>query len=72
MAQCGIQCLGLGDEVGIGHRLELVILKVFSNLDDFIIVSWWFGIGVIWAVYCQLSTRSLAGIGCGFFSVIYF
>lgn len=27
-------CSGLGDKAGIGHRLDLMILEVFSNLND--------------------------------------
>lgn len=35
---CGIQCSRLGDKVGIGHRLDSVILEVFSKLNESLII----------------------------------
>lgn len=34
---CGTECSGLGDKVGIGHRLDSIISEVFSDLVDFVI-----------------------------------
>lgn len=33
----GTQGSGLGDKVGVGHRLDLMALEVFSNLNDSVI-----------------------------------
>lgn len=31
---CGTECFGQGDKVGIGHRLDSMILDIFSNLSN--------------------------------------
>lgn len=33
MTECGTQCYSLVDKVVISHRLELMILEVFSSLN---------------------------------------
>lgn len=34
MTECGTQCSGVGDRVGIGDRLDSMTPEVFSNLSD--------------------------------------
>lgn len=34
MTARGSQCSVLGDKLGMGHRLDLMILELFSNLND--------------------------------------
>ena len=32
--ECGTECHGLGDKVVLGHRLDLMLSKLFSSLGD--------------------------------------
>lgn len=38
-AECGTQCHGLVNKVVLGHRLDLMISKVLSNLNDSMILQ---------------------------------
>ena len=43
---CGTECHGLGDKVVLGHRLDLMLSKVFSSLGDSVMIVTLQGPGV--------------------------